>query len=47
MVPYRQSANQSLLPFEKRLIQELGCSEAEYRQFAQEVANRVYERPEE
>jgi len=47
MVPYRQSANQPLLPFEKRLIQELGCSEAEYRQFAQKVANKVYERPEE
>ena len=47
MVPYRQFANQPLLPFEKRLIQELGCSEAEYRQFAQKVANKIHERPEE
>ena len=47
MVPYRHGAKQPLLPFEKRLIAELGCSEQEYRQFVQDVSRRVYERPEE
>ena len=47
MVPYRHPLQQPLLPYEKRLIQALGCSEEEYRQFAQEVERRVSERPEE
>ncbi len=47
MVPYRHSFQQPLLPYEKRLIQALGCSEEEYRQFAQEVERRVSKRPEE
>ena len=47
MVPYRHPLQQPLLPYEKRLIQALGCSEKEYRQFAQEVERRVSERPEE
>ena len=47
MVPHRHSVTQLLLPFEKRLIAELGCSEQEYRQFVQEVERRYKERPEE
>ena len=47
MVPYRHPLQQPLLPYEKRLIQALGCTEEEYRQFAQEVERRVTERPEE
>ena len=46
MVPYRRSVEQPLLPYEKRLISALGCSEQEYRQFAQEVERRYTERPE-
>ena len=46
MVPYRRSVEQPLLPYEKRLITALGCSEQEYRQFAQEVERRYKERPE-
>lgn len=47
MVPYRRFVQQPLLPYEKRLIDALGCSEEEYRQFAQEVERRYRERPEE
>ena len=47
MVPYRRSVEQPLLPYEKRLITALGCSEQEYRQFANEVERRYKERPEE
>ena len=46
MVPYRRGVEQPLLPYEKRLITALGCSEQEYRQFAQEVERRCKERPE-
>jgi hypothetical protein len=46
MVPYRRNVEQPLLPYEKRLIAALGCSEQEYRQFAQEVERRYKERPE-
>jgi len=45
MVPYRRSAQQPLLPFEKRLIAELGCSEEEYRQFSDRVRQYPYVRP--
>jgi len=45
MVPYRQIADLPLLPFEKRLINELGLSEQEYKQFAHEVRKRGYVRP--
>ena len=45
MVPYRRSVEQPLLPYEKRLIAALGCSEQEYRQFANEVERRYSERP--
>jgi|DEB0MinimDraft_6_1074348.scaffolds.fasta_scaffold01863_5 hypothetical protein len=45
MVPYRHLADLPLLPFEKRLISELGLSEEEYKAFAREVRTRSYERP--
>lgn len=44
MVPYRHDAVQPLLPFEKRLIAELGIDENDYRRFAAEVARRPYTR---
>ena len=47
MVPYRHTVTQVLLPFEKRLIAELGCSEQEYKNFVREVERRYKERPEE
>ena len=45
MVPYRHVAELPLLPFEKRLISELGLSEEEYKTFAQQVRERGYIRP--
>jgi len=45
MVPYRHVAVQPLLPFEKRLIEELGCSEQEYRAFVEHVSRHKYIRP--
>jgi hypothetical protein len=45
MVPYRRSTNQPLLPFEKRLIAELGCSDEEYRQFSDHIRQHPYVRP--
>lgn len=45
MVPYRRSAELPLLPFEKRLIHELGITEQEYRQFAEQVRKNPYIRP--
>jgi len=45
MVPYRRSAELPLLPFEKRLIQELGCTEDEYRAFSEQVRKHPYIRP--
>jgi hypothetical protein len=47
MVPYRRSTELPLLPFEKRLIHELGVTEEEYRRFADEVRAKPYRRPEE
>lgn len=47
MVPYRHPIEQVLLPYEKRLIAALGCSEQEYKQFVREVERRYKERPEE
>ena len=47
MVPYRHPVEQVLLPYEKRLIAALGCSEQEYKQFVREVERRYKERPEE
>lgn len=45
MVPYQHGAALPLLPFEKRLIEELGCSEEEYKEFVRDVAYRAYIRP--
>ena len=45
MVPYRRSAELPLLPFEKRLIHELGCTEDEYRAFSEQVRKHPYIRP--
>lgn len=44
MVPYQHSAALPLLPFEKRLIAELGISEHEYQQFADYVRKHPYVR---
>lgn len=40
MVPYRRDASFPLLPYEKQLIDALGCSEEEYRAFVQEAERR-------
>lgn len=45
MVPYRRHAEMPLLPYERQLINALGCSEAEYRQFVQQLERRAYVRP--
>jgi len=45
-VPYRHRVIQPLLPYEKRLIAALGCSEEEYRHFSAEVQRRSKKRPE-
>jgi hypothetical protein len=45
MVPYRRSADMPLLPYERQLIEALGCSEAEYREFVQQLERRAYVRP--
>jgi hypothetical protein len=45
LVPYVNAASLPLLPFEKQLIDLLGCSEEEYRRFAAEAAWRGRVRP--
>lgn len=45
MVPARRDATMPLLPYEKQLITQLGCSEEEYREFVQQLERRVYVRP--
>jgi len=45
-VPYRHRVIQPLLPYEKRLIAALGCSEEEYRHFSAEVERKSKKRPE-
>ena len=45
MVPYQRSATMPLLPYEKQLIQALGCTEEEYREFVQQAERRAYVRP--
>jgi hypothetical protein len=45
MVPYRHNAEMPLLPYEKQLIEALGCTEQEYREFIQWRERRVYVRP--
>ena len=44
MVPVRCAATQTLLPFEKHLIDVLGCSEDEYQAFVAEVRRKGTER---
>ena len=46
-MPYRKAVIQPLLPYEKRLIDALGCSEEEYRIFAKEVELKTKKRGEE
>jgi hypothetical protein len=45
MVPVGHDPVHPLLPFEKRLIEELGLSEEEYRQFSATVRSKPYIRP--
>ena len=45
MVPAGHDPVHPLLPFEKRLIEELGLSEEEYRQFSAAVRSKPYIRP--
>lgn len=45
MVPYRRRAELPLLPYERQLIDALGCSEAEYREFVQQLERRACVRP--
>lgn len=45
MVPYRRSAHMPLLPYERQLIEALGCTEEEYREFIQQAERRAYVRP--
>ena len=44
-MPYRRNADIPLLPYEKQLIEALGCSEAEYCEFIQQLERRAYVRP--
>jgi len=44
-VPGARNVQLPLLPFEKELIELLGCSEAQYRRFAQEVIYKGRTRP--
>jgi len=45
MVPYRHVSTMPLLPYEKQLIEALGCTEEEYREFVQQIERRAYARP--
>jgi hypothetical protein len=45
MVPYRQSADPVLLPYEKQLIDSLGCTEEEYKEFVRHLQHKAYARP--
>lgn len=45
MVPYRRNADMPLLPYERQLIDALGCTEEEYREFVQQLERRAYVRP--
>lgn len=45
MVPYRHVADPVLLPYERQLIDALGCSEAEYKEFVRQLQNKAYARP--
>jgi hypothetical protein len=45
MVPYRQSADPVLLPYEKQLIDSLGCTEEEYKEFVRHLQDKATARP--
>lgn len=41
MVPFGTAPQQPLLPYERHLIELIGCTEAEYRRFARDVVYRI------
>ena len=45
MVPYRHVADLVLLPYEKHLIDALGCTEAEYKEFIRHLQHKATARP--
>lgn len=45
MVPFQHDADVPLLPYEKQLIELLGCSEEEYRHFVEQARWRSLHRP--
>jgi len=45
MVPYRHTADLVLLPYEKHLIDALGCTEEEYKQFVRHLQHKATVRP--
>jgi hypothetical protein len=45
MVPYRHTADLVLLPYERQLIDALGCTEAEYKEFVRHLQNKATARP--
>tara|TARA_R110000772_G_scaffold100605_1_gene200988 strand:- start:40 stop:3798 length:3759 start_codon:yes stop_codon:yes gene_type:complete len=45
MVPYRHTADLVLLPYEKHLIDALGCTEEEYKQFVRHLQHKATARP--
>lgn len=47
MVPFAGTPRQPLLPYEKYLIDAIGCTEEEYRKFAREVLTKGFQRTEE
>jgi hypothetical protein len=42
MVPYQHTADLVLLPYERQLIDALGCTEAEYKEFVRQLQNKAY-----
>jgi hypothetical protein len=45
MVPYQHTADLVLLPYERQLIDALGCTEAEYKQFVRHLQDKATARP--
>jgi hypothetical protein len=45
MVPYRHVADLVLLPYEKHLIDALGCTESEYKEFIRHLQHKATARP--
>lgn len=44
-MPYRHDADLVLLPYEKHLIEALGCTEAEYKEFVRHLQHKAIARP--